>query len=91
MGTLNHIPQKCTFFESFYHLTHYEGYENLMEAVDIATNDAELTTDLVLDALQEVENRKYKALHMTKDSAVMSWFKVYGKALANTIKSTYHK
>ena len=91
MGKLSYIPQKCTFFESFYYLVHYKGYENLMEAVNIATNDAELTVDQVLDALQEVENRKYKALHMTANSAVKSWFKVYGKSLAKLIKETYHK
>ena len=91
MSSLNYIPQKCTFFESFYHLVHYEGYDNLMEAVLVATNDAELTVDSVLDALQEVENRKYKALYMTEDSAVKSWFKVNGNALSKLIKKTYYK
>lgn len=91
MGAMAYIPQKCTFFESFYHLVRLEGYENLMEAVNIATNDAELTIDSILDALQEVENGKYKALNMTRDSAVKSWFKVYGKDLSNLIKETYHK
>ena len=40
MSSLTYIPQKCTFFESFYHLVH-EGYDSNGSS-SVAKNDAEL-------------------------------------------------
>ena len=85
MGTKSTNSQKCTFFESFYHLRTYEGCKDTKKAFKIAAKDAKMSTESVLEALKEVEKQKYQALDMTQDGAVVVWFKMHAPKLGQII------
>ena len=62
-----------------------------MQVVEIARNDAEMSLESVIAALQEVEDRKLNALAMTKRSVVITWFSINAGALARFIKENMVK
>ena len=89
MDTQSTNSQKCTFFESFHHLRTYKGYNDVKKALKVSSNDANMSIESVLNALQEVEEQKYKALDMTEDSEVIVWFKLYATELSQFIKKSF--
>ena len=77
---------KTIFFENFYYLWTFEGYEDAMQAVEIARGDAEISLEKVIEALQEVEDRKLNDLVATKSSPTVVWFTINAAYLARFIK-----
>ena len=80
--------KKSTFFTNFYHLWVYEGYEDPMKAVEIATGDAGISLTDAIDALKEVENNRLDTLAMSKNTPAFVWFTAYAGALAKFIEKS---